>query len=433
MFFGPLNSIKIVDEDVDFPEVGIDDEDEEREMAYAPREERPSVAAVVDERPHHLIRKDMDRSRWRTLQPSGSSPDNIPVTNATSGQEAAAKNRDKRLEKFTSRNEDNDGDLSPPRSSVSSKHANCKNSDDDLSPPRSARSSRQLRHKGSGDDLSPPRHRPSHVTDSRSCSRRPRHDSDRDLSPPRPGARSHVSPVRDSGGKQSQGSDRRRERESRPVDARAETLGGKVAGLSDSKSVREEVRRLKEREAHLMQQLGDDALGKNAKTVFRDRGTGRVRDLEAEAAVKVKPDKEEEERAARYKDWSQGLKQRQDQKQRLQEDLKEMEKPLARYEDDEDREQLLKAKELHEDPMLQFVRRKKEKDKVRDAATRGELVFRKPVYSGPPPPPNRYAILPGHRWDGVDRSNGFEHKLLDKQAEKMAMQEEAYKWSTEDM
>ena len=56
-----------------------------------------------------------------------------------------------------------------------------------------------------------------------------------------------------------------------------------------------------------------------------------------------------------------------------------------------------------------------------------------PQYQGPQPPPNRYGILPGYRWDGVDRSNGFEGRLMTQGASKKALEEEAYKWSTEDM
>lgn len=47
--------------------------------------------------------------------------------------------------------------------------------------------------------------------------------------------------------------------------------------------------------------------------------------------------------------------------------------------------------------------------------------------------PNRFGIHPGHRWDGVDRSNGFEKKWFVSKNARKAVEEEAYKWSTSDM
>lgn len=73
------------------------------------------------------------------------------------------------------------------------------------------------------------------------------------------------------------------------------------------------------------------------------------------------------------------------------------------------------------------MNQKKAKQNVREGKKE------KPVYKGPDPPPNRFHIRPGYRWDGVNRSNGFENKRFAMLANKAAAQTDAYKWSTEDM
>lgn len=89
----------------------------------------------------------------------------------------------------------------------------------------------------------------------------------------------------------------------------------------------------------------------------------------------------------------------------------------------------LKGKTHWDDPASGFLTRRS-----------GRRVIR-PQYEGPPPPPNRFNIRPGYRWDGVDRGNGFERKLFLKINSNQRLRSEYQSkcsrfnavWSAEDM
>lgn len=78
--------------------------------------------------------------------------------------------------------------------------------------------------------------------------------------------------------------------------------------------------------------------------------------------------------------------------------------------------------------MLEYMRKKQTEESSNEPSKPA-----KKVYRGPPAPPNRYHIVPGWRWDGVDRSNSFEKKYYESITAKKVRQQEAYKWSVEDM
>ncbi|XP_013197651.1 BUD13 homolog [Amyelois transitella] len=297
----------------------------------------------------------------------------------------SAKSKQRSRSKSPKKSQGYDSDLSPPRKSRKD------------SPKRSQKSDKQKhRSQNSDSDLSPP-------------PRNRRNSKDRkrksvSFSPPR------------------NDKDRYRNSDSPPPTNKkmARTLEGKMAGLQNAVQLREENEQFRRKEDEAFKKMTDDVSGRNARAVSRKgkRETSEDRQKQREKAERQK------ELDEKYKKWSKGIKQVEAQEARVQDYLHEASKPLARHKDDRDLEATLKDVERDGDPMLKYIREKKRE--------RGELGPEKPTYKGSFPP-NRFNIRPGYRWDGVDRSNGYEKKYFETQSKKKAQAEEAYKWSTEDL
>ncbi|XP_011837532.1 PREDICTED: BUD13 homolog isoform X2 [Mandrillus leucophaeus] len=314
-----------------------------------------------------------------------------------------------------------DSDTSPPR--------RIRHDSSDTSPPRRTRhdspdpSPRRPQHNSSGDcqkttdsDLSSPRHKQS-----------PGHqDSDSDLSPPRNRPRhrssdSDLSPPRRRQRTKSSDSDLSPPRRSQPPGKKAAHMySGAKTGLVLT-DIQREQQELKKQDQETM---AFEAEFQYAETVFRDK-SGRKRNLKLERLEQRRKAEKDSERDELYAQWGKGLAQSRQQQQNVEDAVKEMQKPLARYIDDEDLDRMLREQEREGDPMADFIKKNKAKENKNKKV--------RPRYSGPAPPPNRFNIWPGYRWDGVDRSNGFEQKRFARLASKKAVEELAYKWSVEDM
>ncbi|ERE75662.1 putative BUD13 isoform 1 [Cricetulus griseus] len=136
-----------------------------------------------------------------------------------------------------------------------------------------------------------------------------------------------------------------------------------------------------------------------AETVFRDK-SGRKRNLKLERLEQRRKAEKDSERDELYAQWGKGLAQSRQQQQNVEDAMKEMQKPLARYIDDEDLDRMLREQEREGDPMANFIKKNKAKENKQKKV--------RPRYSGPAPPPNRFNIWPGYRWDGVDRKNAWQ-------------------------
>ena len=295
------------------------------------------------------------------------------------------------------------------------RHDSSDDDDDDLSPVRNRSNVPPQRHDES-DDLSPVRRNRKDSSSDQDLSpvRRNRKDSssDQDLSP----VRQKRCDTADSSPKRSSKNSGKR------VELEPEVLTtSEKSGLKTSAELREENEIKRRRERNSLKNLNTDVSGKDSKTVRRDK-SGRRIDEKLESIKKRKAEEERLEKEEKYARWGKGLAQQDNQQQQIQDEIHEMQKPLARHKDDEDLERMLKMRERDDDPMAAYITRTSKKSSEPS----------KPQYNGPVVP-NRFNIRPGYRWDGVDRSNGFEKLRFVEIGKRKSLSDAAYKWSVEDM
>ncbi|QSL64628.1 hypothetical protein MERGE_001929 [Pneumocystis wakefieldiae] len=205
---------------------------------------------------------------------------------------------------------------------------------------------------------------------------------------------------------------------------------GARAGLQTAKQVADDIQRQKDQERAIFKTVDPKLTGKNAETIYRD-ASGRRVDIELAMMERQRQKAKEEARKKLEYEMSQG----EVQKREKEEAKKAMEaikhEPFSRYLvffflkliyyrsiDDPELNRMLKEKERWDDPANAFLTKKQQ-------STR-------PTYQGFYSA-NRFGIAPGYRWDGVDRSNGFEKAWFAHRNEKKAQAVEAYAWSIEDM
>ena len=157
------------------------------------------------------------------------------------------------------------------------------------------------------------------------------------------------------------------------------------------------------------------ALGAGKDTVYRDR-KGRKLEMLTEmmsgptagGADPAKPS------------WGTGLAQQRNKEEQRERNRADGAGPLARYEIDSATDAEKRGVMRFDDPMAQHLSKK-------------APASNKPKYRGPAPPPNRFDLPPGYRWDGVDRSNGYEKQFFQAQAQARREAETARSWAVEDM
>jgi len=190
---------------------------------------------------------------------------------------------------------------------------------------------------------------------------------------------------------------------------------GAHAGLQTAAQVAAQLAKTREVERQQFLTADPAEIGKDQETIYRD-ASGRIINIAMQRAEARKKIREEEEKKERQKEMVKGDVQKLQSEERAKklEEAKYM--TLARYADDRELNDELKERERWDDPAAAFLTKKK---------GGGTSTTGKPMFQGAAPP-NRFGIKPGHRWDRVDRANGFEAKWFQAQNRKNERSRRAY-------
>lgn len=195
---------------------------------------------------------------------------------------------------------------------------------------------------------------------------------------------------------------------------------GAKAGLQTAAEMEADMKKKEEEDKREAAEAAKQLGGAAQETIYRD-ASGRIINVamkRAEARKKAEDEerKEREKQKAARGDVQNAAAEKR--KQQLQ-DAKTM--TIARYADDAELNDELKERGHWNDPASGFLRKKKA----------GRSITGKPLYQGAFQP-NRYGIRPGHRWDGVDRGNGFESQWFNARNRKANVEKLEYQWQQDE-
>ena len=202
---------------------------------------------------------------------------------------------------------------------------------------------------------------------------------------------------------------------------------GAKAGLQTAAEVKAAMEKKQKREMEEFKKF--KMTGKEQETTYRDATGRRMDPMLRRAEYRYQQEqREREEKEAKeaeerqQKELRAGLAQQRQIEEERERLRQQKTQALATTRDDAEYNETLKAQERWNDPAAAFLSKDSKEKKKGKKLTRNV-----PLYMGPAAP-NRYKIRPGVRWDGVDRSNGFEKLWFRKQNERKAQKDEWDRW-----